>query len=113
MKTVRYHLAKVKDVLIALQKVTSDTSVCIEVALIYDSVRSCEFVLTLVMYYDILVEANAISELSETEATQLELGMRHFEAFVTWLEDYQKLGFASTRTTANSLCGQLELSNEL
>ncbi|CAN8006324.1 unnamed protein product [Ixodes hexagonus] len=47
------------------------------------------------------------------KTTQLDLGMRHVEAFVTWMEYYLKIGFPAARTAANSLCEDLEIPKGL
>ncbi|CAN7989839.1 unnamed protein product, partial [Ixodes pacificus] len=66
-----------------------------------------------VVWYDILIKVNTVSKLWQTETTQLDLVTKHVEALITWLEAYRRHGFADARTTSNSLCEQLEISNEL
>lgn len=90
MKAVRYRLGEVSKALEASQDVTSVAAVYSKATLIYDSLRSYEFVLSLVTWYDIPIKVNAARKTLVSNVLNL-------------LTSYWGLphnGFASARTSA-------------
>jgi hypothetical protein len=89
VKAVRYQLKDIAECLEKLLEISSDPTFCSECSSIQEQILSYEFVLALVLWYDILVKINLISKLWQKSNMQLATVLKHFEEFLCWLDDIE------------------------
>ena len=70
---------------------------------------SFDFVLSLVIWYDILLKINMVSTKLQSEDMCLDVAVKALEALVTFFENYRETGFASVMRDAKEIALDSEI----
>ena len=111
VKAVRYQLEDVADCLEALSDI-GDPALYSECRSLRREILSYEFIISLIVWYDILFKINIISKLWQKVNMDLSTAMKHFEGFLTWISEYRKSGWVSVLVDANSLAEEIGVNKE-
>jgi len=103
VKAVRYQLSEVIDALVGLRENSTDCSLISECQSLENEISSFEFVLSLVIWYDILVKIHTISKVWQSDNMQLDVAIKHLETFLKWLGEYRNQGFQDALVSAREV----------
>lgn len=103
VKAVRYQLSEVSDALSDLREKTTDCQCASECESLENEISTYEFVLSLVIWYDILIKIHTMSKVWQSEQMQLDTSVKHVEVFVEWIDHYRENGFHSALVSARDL----------
>lgn len=95
VKAVRYQLSNVCDALQNLRESNTDCGLVSECQSLEHELTTFDFVVSLVVWYDILVKIHNISKVWQNVNMHLDVAVRHVESFVQWLDEYRVCGFTS------------------
>ncbi|KAG5899695.1 hypothetical protein JTB14_030092 [Gonioctena quinquepunctata] len=111
VKAVRYQISAIHDALITLAIETQKTDVQVshEATTLAEQLKDFSFIVSLVVWYDILFQINIVSK--SLQATDMDLGKctEMLEKCCNFLEDYRNTGFKSAILTAKELTEELEI----
>jgi hypothetical protein len=112
VKSVRYQLKDTAECLEKLSEISSNPTFCSECSSIQEEILSYEFILSLLLWYDILVKINLISKAWQKCNMQLDMALKHFDEFLCWLDDYRRNGFDSALVTAIEIADETDIPRE-
>lgn len=106
---VHYQLKEVAE---SLSNISRDSRIASESALLKNEILSYEFVIFIIVWYDLLVKINFISKLWQRVDMELGSAVNHFKQFLSWLSEYRKSELVSAKITANEIADELEIPKE-
>lgn len=113
VKTVRFQLGNVCSALEKIAETTSDPAVRSEaLSLVEHSLKSLEFVLGLVLWYDLLQAVNRVSKTLQAVDSTLDTTLQHLQGLKSFIQDYRENGFKKALTTARELVESLGCESE-
>ncbi|XP_026464928.1 uncharacterized protein LOC113367543 [Ctenocephalides felis] len=111
---VRYEISTIHDALITLALETQKTDVQMshEATTLAEQLKDFSFIVSLVVWYDILHQINVVSK--SPQSTDMDLGKctQMLKKCCNFLEDYRNTGFKSAILTANELAEELEIERQ-
>ncbi|XP_052754162.1 LOW QUALITY PROTEIN: 52 kDa repressor of the inhibitor of the protein kinase-like [Galleria mellonella] len=111
VKAVRYQISAVHDALITLAIETQQTDVQVshEATTLAEQLKDFGFIVSLVVWYDILFQINVVSK--SLQSTDMDLGKctDMLKKCCNFLEEYRNTGFKSAILTAKELAEELEI----
>ncbi|XP_025421456.1 uncharacterized protein LOC112691424 [Sipha flava] len=110
VKAVRFQLSKVCDALLSLREKSTDCSLISECHSLENKISTFEFVVSLVIWYDILVKIHVISKMWQSPNMNLDVAINHLKIFLKWLDEYREQGFESALVTGREIAGEIGLS---
>ncbi|XP_031329224.1 uncharacterized protein LOC116160217 [Photinus pyralis] len=112
VKPIRYQLGNVSDALNELANTTNEPLTNSEATSLKSHIISFEFVLSLIIWYDLLHAFNIVSKLLQSEDMKLDVALNELNGLTTFLEHYRESGFAAALKTAKDLIAELDLQEE-
>ncbi|CAH2325017.1 zinc finger MYM-type 1-like [Pelobates cultripes] len=112
VKAVRYQLQEIAECLEEVTQKSNDPAFCSECNSLQVEILSYEFVLSLVVWYEILVKINLVSKVWQKSNMQLDTALKHLEEFMCWLEDYRQNGYNSAIVAANEIAEEMNIVRE-
>ncbi|GBP00580.1 hypothetical protein EVAR_76875_1 [Eumeta japonica] len=103
VKAVKLQLSDICDALKDLVENTTDLQLVNECHSIEKEITTYEFVVSLVIWYDIFTKINAISKMWLCENMHLYVAIPHLDAFTNWLDNYRENGFQSSLVTVREI----------
>ncbi|KAL4710148.1 hypothetical protein ACJJTC_006445 [Scirpophaga incertulas] len=111
VKAVRYQISAIHDALITLAIETQKTDVQVshEATTLVEQLRDFSFIVSLVVWYDILFQINIVSK--SLQSTDMDLGKctEMLKKCCHFMEDYRNTGFKSAILTAKELAAELQI----
>ncbi|CAK1597573.1 unnamed protein product [Parnassius mnemosyne] len=96
VKAVKYQISDICDALKDLAENTTDCQLVSECHSIEKEITTYEFVVSLVIWYDILTKINVISKMWQNGHKHLDVAIQHQDRFTNWLDNYRENGFQSS-----------------
>jgi len=88
VKAIRFQISEVIEALEEVSETTNDPKTKYEAySLVVNELESYEFILSLVIWYEILVEVNIVSKHLQSENMDLEIGTKLLDGLMTFLEN--------------------------
>lgn len=112
VKAVKYQLSDICDALKDLAENTTDCQLVSECHSIEKEITTYEFVVSLVIWYDILTKINVISKMWQSENMHLDVAIQHLDAFTNWLDNYRENGFQSSLVTAREIAEENDIDRQ-
>ncbi|KAK9709387.1 hypothetical protein QE152_g26647 [Popillia japonica] len=113
VKAVKYQLiSDISDALKDLAENTTDCQSVSECHSIEKEITTYEFVVSLVIWYDILTKINVISKMWQSENMHLDVAIQHLDAFTNWLDNYRENGFQSSLVTAREIAEENDIDRQ-
>lgn len=98
VKAIRFQISEVIEALEEISETTNDPKTKYEAhSLVVNELESYEFILSLVIWYEILVEVNIVSKHLQIENIDLEIGTRLLDGLMTFLQNYRETGFEKAK----------------
>ena len=110
VKVIRYHIKEIKDALLEVAETTTEPKINSESqSLAHNELEDFEFILALVIWYDILVAVNTVSKDLQSKDMQLDQALSNIKGLVTFMESYKATGFTSAKITAHEIAKELKV----
>lgn len=106
VKAVRYQLSDVCDALSTLREKSTDYGLVSECQSLENEISTYEFVISLVVWYDVLVKIHTMSKVWQSASMQLDVAVKHLETFLEWLKEYRNKGFQSAIVSAREVADE-------
>ena len=109
VKALRYQLPDVCDALDELADETDDAMIKSEAETLYETLTQFKFLVSLVLWYDVLFEVNLASKELQGETVHLSTAMDSFNNLMTWLKKVRVDGFSQILVAAKELAEEMEV----
>lgn len=112
VKAVRFQIAAVYDALVEVAETANDPKARTEATALAKQIKSYPFLLSLIIWYDILSKINILSKVMQNENMQFDLALQCIDQTLKFLENYKETGFSSAEIIAKELAEELEMSTD-
>jgi len=110
VKAFGFQISEVIESLEEVSETTNDPKTKYEAhSLVVSELESYEFILSLVIWYEILVEVNIVSKHLQSENMDLEIGTKLLDGLMTFLENYRENGFKKAKKTAKEIASLINI----
>lgn len=110
VKAIRYQIGEVYDALVEVADTSSEPKCRTEALSLAKALKKFSFLVTLVVWYDVLVQINLACKLLQSNNIPLDEAMRILNETKEFLLKYKTTGFTSAVSTAKELAEELEMT---
>ena len=110
VKAVRYQVGDIYDALIEVSETTKEPKCRTEALSLAKFLKSYKFLVTLVIWYDLLKQINYVSKMMQQQDMQLDMSVQLYEQTLQFFEGYRESGFDGALVAAKELARELEMS---
>ncbi|KAM5548422.1 zinc finger MYM-type protein 1 [Rosa sericea] len=108
VKAIKTQAAQIKEALKKLAEISDDGKVCRDAeSLISGELSSFHFILSLVIWHDILYKINLVSKKLQSKDMLLDVVVKNLEGLVSYFEKYRENGFNSAMTEAKEIANDM------
>lgn len=104
-------LVKYNDALVEAADTTSDAKSRAEATSLANTLKSFTFLVTLVIWYDLLIQVNVASKVMQQKDMQLDVTVKILENTVQFLREFRETGFEKS-LVARELAEQLDMTTD-
>lgn len=112
LKAIRYQLAAVYDALVDVAENANDAKARTEAAGLAKQLKNYPFLVTLLVWYDLIAQINIVSKLLQSEKMQFDIALSAIEGAINFLKEYKETGLVSAEIKAKELAEELEMSSD-
>ncbi|KAG5868807.1 hypothetical protein JTB14_026125 [Gonioctena quinquepunctata] len=113
VKAVRYQALAIRDALLEVAQTTNDPMIKSESeSLALNHLENFEFIVSLVIWYDLLFAVNHVSNILQSINMRLDVAVDGLEGLTKFLKKYRDTGFNSAITDAKEIAEILEVNPE-
>ena len=109
VKALRYQLPEICDALDELAEEAVDAMIKSEAETLYETLKQYKFLVSLVLWYDVLFQVNFVSKELQGETVDLSTAMDSFNNLMTWLRKLRVDEFVQILVTAKELAEDMEV----
>ncbi|KAL6530818.1 hypothetical protein OROGR_014678 [Orobanche gracilis] len=110
VKAIRYQAPKIRDALMKLSHVSDDPKICWDAEkLASNEFSSFEFILSLIIWHEILYKINLVSKNLQSEDMRLDVAIASLKGLVSFFEKYRENGFTSAMVDAKELAIEMDI----
>jgi len=109
VKAVRYQTAAVYDALVEVSENANDPKARTEATGLAKQLKNFQFLVTLVIWYDLLFQINMISKLLQSKNMQFDIALECIKSATEFMKKYKENGFVSAQISATELAQELEM----
>lgn len=109
VKAVRFQVGSIYDALIEVSESANDPKARTEAAALAHQIKNYQFLVSLVIWYDLLLQVNIVSKLMQSDSMKLDIAIQCLGKTTDFLSSYKKTGFLSAKITAKELAEELEM----
>ncbi|XP_059169366.1 zinc finger MYM-type protein 1-like [Physella acuta] len=110
VKALRYQISEIKEALFTVSDESKDPMVKAEAeSLANFEVGNFEFILAVIIWYDILFAVNTVSKSLQSADMQLDVAIQQIKGLVTYLTNYRENGFNSAMITAKEIAKAMDV----
>ncbi|XP_034208379.1 zinc finger MYM-type protein 1-like [Prunus dulcis] len=110
VKAIKSQASKIREALFKLAEISEDAKLSRDAeSLASGELSSFEFILSLVIWYDILHKINLVSKKLQSEDMRLDVAVRQLEGLVSFFENYRINGFTSAMIDAKVIALDMEI----
>ena len=110
VKAVRYQIGQIYDALVEVADTTNDPKSRAEAMSLANTMKTFTFLVSLVIWYEILVQVNVTSKILQEKNIQLDVAITILHKTVRFLRDFRENGFEKSLVDARELAEELEMS---
>ena len=105
----RYQLPETYDAFDELAEEADDAMIKIEAETLYETLKQYKFLVSLVLWYDVLFQVNFVSKELQGETVDLSTAMNSFNNLMIWIRKLRVDGFVQILVTAKDLAEDMEV----
>src|SRR5215469_7461882 len=109
VKPVRFQLPAVYDVLVDVAENANDAKARTEVTGLAKQLKNFPFLVTLVIWHDLLAQMNIISKLIQSKDMQFDVALESIQIALQFVQQYKENGFDTAQISARELAQELEM----
>ena len=109
VKALRYQLPQVCDSLDDLTKVADYPKIKSEAESLYECLSQYKFIVSLVLWYDVLFQVNLVSKELQGETVDLSHATSCFSKLMTWLKELRAKGLNQVLVTVRELAEDMDV----
>ncbi|KAL6568949.1 hypothetical protein OROGR_000674 [Orobanche gracilis] len=110
VKAIRYQAPKIRDALMKLPHVSDDPKICWDAEkLASNEFSSFEFILSLIIWHEILYKINLVRKNLQSEDIRLDVAIASLKGLVSFFEKYRENGFTSAMVDAKELAIEMDI----
>jgi len=110
IKAIRYQIGEVYDALIDLSDDNKDAKCVTEAAALAKEIKNFEFLVTLVIWYDLLTQINLASKILQNQNMNLNEAVSTLQKTNEFLHNFKESGLQGSIATAKELADELEMN---
>lgn len=110
IKAIRYQIGEVYDALIDLSDDNKDAKCVTEAAALAKEIKNFEFLVTLVIWYDLLTQINLASKILQNQNMNLNEAVSTLQKTNEFLRNFKESGLQGSIATAKELADELEMN---
>jgi len=110
VRAVRYQIGEIYDALVEVADTTNEPNSRAEAMSLANSLKTFSFLVTLVIWYDLLVQVNVVSKLMQQKDMQLDVTVTILTKTMQFLRDFRNTGLESSIVVARQLAEDLEMN---
>lgn len=103
VKAIRFQLNEVVEALEEISDTTNDLKIKSESHSLAKEICTYEFILSLIIWYDILSEINIVSMSLQSVTIDLDVSMSLLNGLIIFLENYRENGYALAKVKAEEI----------
>ncbi|GKD77048.1 zinc finger MYM-type protein 1-like protein [Tanacetum coccineum] len=113
VKAIKTQLSQIKEALKKLAKVSDDAKLCRDaLSLVNGEFSSFEFVLSLVIWYDILYRINLVSKKLQSNDMLIDVAIKNLEGLISYFKNYRESGFENAILQAEQIAETIGVEPE-
>lgn len=109
VKAIRYQMPEIRDALINLAESDDDPKVTSEAEGLINQLENFQFIVLVVVWYDLLFSTNVVSKYLQSKNMQLDVAVKSLQGLLKFLSQYRSSGFKGAITTAKELAENLDV----
>ncbi|XP_025407512.1 zinc finger MYM-type protein 1-like [Sipha flava] len=109
VKALRYQLPNIIEALEEVSREASDTMSKSEAQSLANEISTFEFVLSLVIWYSILIEVNVVSKILQGRNIDIDISNKMLESLLIFLRSFKQTGFENSIVTAKEICEENDI----
>lgn len=107
IKPIRFQLCQVHDALVEVSELTKDPKIKSESSSFTNHEFSYEFILSIVIWYELLSAINQVSKSIQSERMELSNAVQLLSGLKDFFNNFRKKGFELSKKTAQNLCEEI------
>ncbi|GKB11402.1 zinc finger MYM-type protein 1-like protein [Tanacetum coccineum] len=113
VKAIKTQLPQIKESLKKLAKVSEDGKLCRDaLSLVNGEFSSFDFVLSLVIWYDILFRINLVSKKLQSNEMLIDVALKNLKGLVSYFENYRETGYENAISQAEQIAETIRVEPE-
>lgn len=112
VKAVKEQLQEIKEALLEVSNTTKIPAIQSEAKSILEYEMTFEFILSTVIWYDLLNAINKVSKILQREDISIDFALKNYVALKVFLTEYRENGYKNAEKETIKLCQKLEIIPE-
>lgn len=113
IKAIRYQTSEIIDALLDVSTESNDPKIKSEAMSLANEMQSFEFILSVVIWYDILFAINTVSNTLQSSDMQLDVALSQLKGLMVHMQKYRENGFVSAKISATEMALKMDIDPEL
>ncbi|KAK4435039.1 hypothetical protein Salat_0667000 [Sesamum alatum] len=109
VKAIRFQTSEIRSALLELHRTCEDAMSKSETKSLANSLESFEFLLGIVIWYDILFCINMVSKKLQSESMSIDSSIEQIEGALAFFEGYRKTGFVASMNIAKEFAFDMDV----
>ncbi|XP_074369106.1 uncharacterized protein LOC141709162 [Apium graveolens] len=110
VKAIRYQAPQIKETLNYLVNSSEDTKTRSDAEILATyNLQNFEFLLGMVIWYQLLYTVNHVSKILQSEDMQIDVANRELKGRLSFLQNYREIGFPETMVEATEIANKMEV----
>ncbi|XP_075512422.1 uncharacterized protein LOC142547842 [Primulina tabacum] len=110
VKAIKSQVGQIREALLKVADLTEDARLSRDARLLAThELSSFEFLLSLVIWYDILYNINSVSKSLQSETMHIDVAVKQLKGLVSFFENYREEGFASAINSAKEIASNIRV----
>ncbi|XP_038715872.1 zinc finger MYM-type protein 1-like [Tripterygium wilfordii] len=110
VKAIRYQTSQVRDALIDLVNTSEDPKTKSEAqSLATNEIESFEFLISLIIWYNLLFAVNTISKTLQAEDMDIKIAVEKLRGLILFFEQYREIGFVEAIIEAKEIASAMDI----